>query len=507
MHQTLISRWGLSIWRPFVFIFLSLCALRAEVVYDNTQTFGGTFYPSVQEFGDEIYLGGQARTITDFSLDYYGEFTPAAPGAQTAVVRFYLNDGPAAKAGQYPPPGTMLYQSSPILISPGYNALSLRGLSVKATNQITWTIQFYGFGNTTTYSNRAGVLFYDPAEVGFSYDDFWQNVPGRGWIGMRFNGSPKANFSARILAGPEPAAEVVSATLENKGVKLTVQGPLYQGAQLEAKNGDQSWKPVTALLFTQSKMEVWDLSGQTNPLPQYRLQLSTNPVIAMTAGRKLTNGSQTLSIRGTPGQSLLLETSTDMKQWFPNQSNYLTSVRWEVVDAQAPGFGRRFYRVVGSPDDVIYLSSITPLSPLENLLLLAGPPGRDCVILASTNLVSWQPASTNTFSYSGGAIYFRGQVTTPATYYQAQIRPAYYSAAGEGSVPPKSGDLVESAAAEAARKAGGDSLLLIDPDRPDTRAGEGSAPLGSREIMESKTAEVSRKAGGESLLLSSPGQP
>jgi len=297
-------------------------------------------------------------------------------------------------------------------------------LSVAVTNNsFTWTVQFYGFGNTTTYSNRVGVLFYNPAEVGFSYDDFWQKTPDKGWMGMRFNGNPKANFSARILAGPDPAMEVVSATAVKGRVKLVVQGPLYQGAILEIKNnGDQAWKPVTTFLFTQSKMEVLDFSGFTNPLPQYRLLRSTNPIISLTAGIHNTNKQQLLSIRGTPSQNVMLETTTDMTHWFPNQSNYLTSVRWDLVDTQARGFGRRFYRAISAPEDLMYLVSIIPISPLENLLLIAGPPGRDCVILGSTNLVSWKPVGTNTFSYSGGAIYFRGQVTTPATYYQAQIK-------------------------------------------------------------------------------------
>lgn len=466
-HQNLMIRWGLPFWRPVAFIFLSLCALQAEIVYDNTQTSGGTFYPSAHEFGDEIILGGQARTITDFYLDYYGEFNPAAPGVETAVVRFYLNDGPTSQDVPYPPPGTMLYQSPPLSISPGYNALSLHGLAVAVTNKITWTIQFNGFGSSMSYSNRAGVLFYNPAEVGFSYDDYWQRLPDKRWMGMRFNGGLKANFSARILAGPEPAPQVVSVTPVKGQVKLVLQGPLYRGASLEVMNGDQTWKPVTSLLFTQSKMEVWDSSAQIDPLPQYRLRLSTNPALSLTAGRHGTNRQQALSIRGTPGQYVFLETSTDMTRWFPNQSNYLTSVRWDIVDTQAPNFGRRFYRAIGAPDDLIYLVSVTPLSPLENLLLIVGPPGRDCVILGSTNLVSWQPVSTNTFSYSGGAIYFRGQITTPATFYQARLQPATYGSAEENSGPPPGESaLVESPAAQAARKTGGESIILANPRAP-----------------------------------------
>ena len=129
---------------------------QAEIVYDNSQNYSGTYYPPSPpniEYGDQIVLRGTARNVSEFRFEYFGEFTPT--GQETVRVRFYANDGPGDPQYEFShPPKTLLYESSPLPIHAGFNVLALRGLSVPVTNTFTWTVQWGGLSGSV--SNRAG---------------------------------------------------------------------------------------------------------------------------------------------------------------------------------------------------------------------------------------------------------------------------------------------------------------------------------------------------------------
>ena len=71
---------------------------RADVVYNNsTGNLSVNFNPGSAEVGDEIILSGAARTVTNFTFQYWGNFT--VDPSREARVRFYANDGTNAPAG------------------------------------------------------------------------------------------------------------------------------------------------------------------------------------------------------------------------------------------------------------------------------------------------------------------------------------------------------------------------------------------------------------------------
>ena len=51
--------------------------------------------------------------------------------------------------------------------------LHVKDILLEVPDTITWTIQFFGVGNSV--GDRAGLVFHDPPSVGSSFDDFWVN--------------------------------------------------------------------------------------------------------------------------------------------------------------------------------------------------------------------------------------------------------------------------------------------------------------------------------------------
>lgn len=192
-------------------LLLLICSpiTQAAVVYDNV-THPLTDTNSVQlahfynrEYGDEIYLSGSDRLVTDFIFEYFGDFTPNA--TQFARVRFYANDGPLADPiSRAHLPQTEIFNSGLFTLTSGYNTKWLGDLSVRVPDSFTWTVEFSGVGLTS--GNRAGILFYNPPTVGSSPRDFWEVIDGN-WTLLHFGANtfkPEANFGARVIAVPEP---------------------------------------------------------------------------------------------------------------------------------------------------------------------------------------------------------------------------------------------------------------------------------------------------------------
>jgi len=188
--------------------------LVGEVIYDNSiNDLLYRFNPGLWEVGDEIILGGGARTITNFTFEYWGENTarPEFSGYVQARVRFYENDGVPSSSG-YPAPGTVLFDSDWFSVGPTPRATLVfddfvTGTLVPLTNSVpdsfTWTVQFTGLGP----DDLAGVDIYSPPTVGNSYPDYWQFAPGSGWL-LLTNAVPM-DFAARFEAVPEPSIQVM----------------------------------------------------------------------------------------------------------------------------------------------------------------------------------------------------------------------------------------------------------------------------------------------------------
>ena len=170
----------------------------ASVVYDCTlMTPARVFSSGNVEFGDQVFLQGTNRIVTDFEFNYY--VSTNANGNETAEVFFYANDGGAAGTE----PGSLLYRSGKFQLDKGFNTVVLQALSVSNTvtlrNTFTWTAKFFGIDSDET----VGLLLGNSPRVGTSFDDFWQKSTDkdRPWVTMLIDaGATPANFSARITA-------------------------------------------------------------------------------------------------------------------------------------------------------------------------------------------------------------------------------------------------------------------------------------------------------------------
>ena len=62
-------------------------------------------------------------------------------------------------------------------------------------------------------------------------------------------------------------------------------------------------------------------------------------------GITMSNGTQfVISVNGVSGQTIVLQTSTDLQNWLPLATNTLTSVSWNYTNHAPPGLSGQFYR-------------------------------------------------------------------------------------------------------------------------------------------------------------------
>lgn len=208
----------------------ALFSTSAEIIYDNSGTFENAFNDSLLETGDEINLAGTARFVTDFSFEYFAEFT--ASGDETARVRFYEMNG-APGDNDFATPGTLLYDSGAFSIDSGYRTVNITELGTLLTgSKFTWSVEFAGL----TTGEAAGLLYYNPPTTGSSDPYFWQKENGV-WTAVATDGTGN-NFAARVTATNAPAALRVSNIDHENGVAtLTISGATTgRSYALEYKN-------------------------------------------------------------------------------------------------------------------------------------------------------------------------------------------------------------------------------------------------------------------------------
>jgi hypothetical protein len=210
-------------------LLFSVCAFpaqAAEVIYDNTSASLGTQASEIREYGDEIFVAGVARIISQFQIEYVADFR-GGNTIPTMRFRMYLND-----PNNFYKPGEMLWQSEvmPILIPQGnfgvvtFQNLMFNGAPVVIPDgytRITFTAEFSGLTMQTATEPRdfAGLLYYGVPTVGLSYNDFWRRTPnGTDWQLVRTPGVFKNNFGARLEAVPEPSVIALGSMLAAAGL-------------------------------------------------------------------------------------------------------------------------------------------------------------------------------------------------------------------------------------------------------------------------------------------------
>jgi hypothetical protein len=177
-----------------------------EIIYDNSAGDKPDFFPSLQEYGDEINLKapppGASWILTDLYVECFGDFTPE--GDEKGRLRIYNNDGP----GRYASPGTILYDSGEFPIEMGFQTRVFSGLGFAIPTDLTWTIQFSGLRGVQ--GDQAGLLLRPTPTVGHSFKDFWiKNA--NGWtLSQILPANP--NLPADPVTNPDP--------IENFGCRL-----------------------------------------------------------------------------------------------------------------------------------------------------------------------------------------------------------------------------------------------------------------------------------------------
>lgn len=177
-------------------VLFSTQSAQAELVFNNSTGLVAPFRPGTLEVGDEIVLGGSARTLTNFTFQYSGfDFA----GTEKMQFRIYENDG--ALVSGFASPSTVLYDSGIFDIAiEGSQTLIFDDFGLwdgVLPDSFTWSIQFSDLGNNAL----ASIDLFDPITVGSSYNDYWENDGG--WILKQ--GEVPINFNATIEAVPEPS--------------------------------------------------------------------------------------------------------------------------------------------------------------------------------------------------------------------------------------------------------------------------------------------------------------
>lgn len=189
--------------------WMTVSAVGQEVIYQNQTTYlDRTFAAGNAWFGDEVFFGGTARTITEFAFEVWAENIAADASPAHAQLFLMRRDGP-----ENAEPGSVLFQTDPFLIDPadvaagnGFVTYTIDQLALDWPDQnLIWTVQFTGLDG----NENAGLTLYDPPSVGSSFSDFWRKdaTAGAGW--QLFSDPDVAvNFGARITAVPEPSTLV-----------------------------------------------------------------------------------------------------------------------------------------------------------------------------------------------------------------------------------------------------------------------------------------------------------
>lgn len=181
---------------------------REVVLYHNLFSFADPplFHAENREFGDEVAFATTNRFLERFTFLYYADLSQMGPAERESargIVRFYRNDGPlypGKKVSRYPQ--TVIYESEPFRLSPGYVLQRFDDLGLTVPDWMTWTVEWIHVPQTA--GRTAGLVLSDsrarphPGVAGTSYNDFWARIGEQAWELFHFGDfSPVADFASR----------------------------------------------------------------------------------------------------------------------------------------------------------------------------------------------------------------------------------------------------------------------------------------------------------------------
>lgn len=201
------------------FIGLLLCLFifagsqsQAEIIYDNTSTSLERTFNERYEYGDQVDFGGIARRLTEVHFEYFGRF--AEEGDEALRIRIYSNETPYDRFRKAPT--TLLYESAWISITAGYHRAILNGLNVPLPlHTATVTVEFAGIAEDEV----AGLLFYGPPTIGYSFNEVWLRGATGLWVPVLYSSSDpakRASTALRLVAETDVALDQFQANTEEQ---------------------------------------------------------------------------------------------------------------------------------------------------------------------------------------------------------------------------------------------------------------------------------------------------
>lgn len=244
---------------------------RAEVVFDSLASSTPQVLNAFSEIGDEIFLGGEARTITRLRMEYFATLPFGAN--VTARLRIYENDGepPAGFPPTVRSPRTLLFSTPDVPVRSGFGTFDVSGVLIDVPRRFTVSLQFSGlpqgsFGN--------GPLIYGLRElnVGSSFDDYWIRQANGTWNTSRFpNGLPPVNFAMLIEAEPDPPIRMLGLSVTNARPVIRISGPITSNVVVEsAPTVAGPWSPWSTNRFTNGPIRLTDPRGTADPARFFR---------------------------------------------------------------------------------------------------------------------------------------------------------------------------------------------------------------------------------------------
>ncbi len=134
------------------------------------------------------------------------------------------------------------------------------------------------------------------------------------------------------------------------------------------------------------------------------------------------------TVRGLPGQAIVIEASTNFVTWIPVQTNLVTDLAQFVFrDSHAGAYPHRFYRARVHdgllPPPAIQTSAGSFVFQRAGFgFAWSAIPGQTVVIEGATNLLDWQPLGTNQVGTGPLSFMDPGATNLPARFYRLRLR-------------------------------------------------------------------------------------
>lgn len=349
----------------FLFAILGLLAsVTASAqfqVYENTKNVRtNVLYRFSREHGDEVFLGPGNRTLAQFRIQYFGDFNATTNTNAAVRLRIYRNDGPDGLPGAKVAlmPKSVLFESAPIRLAPGYNLVTVDLPFVTVPDSFTWTAHFTGLSFLA--GDSAGLVLADPPTVGAPLPDgkrgsFWdawfRDDPTRvnGWRLDSFGfkpQDPKASFYAGALATPDATAWAIPETVTRPRegqARFSVKGRPGVPFEVYASTDLQTWERLGAYEGSDGLTDVLDVQA----VGEHRFYRVDEVLhwIPRSSIRRLPDGKVGFRVETTVGRKFAVQVSENLRDWTDLAEVTATKPQYEFEDAAGMDVGRMF-RVV-----------------------------------------------------------------------------------------------------------------------------------------------------------------